>query len=110
MIMKINRNYTISHPLKKGKKQMQAKFNCKVVSVSDRIVGTSQDGKSYDYRRVMLLIQDETVNFIIRNNASNAQILPKIASMKFGDEFIGILQFVKARDSAAYFCNLRGIE
>lgn len=89
---------------------MQAKFNCKVVSVSDRIVGNSQDGKAYDYRRVMLLVQDETVNFVIRNNTSNAQILPKIANMKFGDEFIGILQFVKAREGSAYFCNLRGIE
>lgn len=89
---------------------MQAKFNCKIVSVSDRIVGTSQDGKAYDYRRVMLLVQDETVNFVIRNNTSNAQILSKIANMKFGDEFIGILQFVKAREGSAYFCNLRGIE
>ena len=89
---------------------MQAKFNCKVISVSDRIVGTSSDGKSYDYRRVMLLVQDETITFIVRNNTANANMLPKIISMKFGDEFIGILEFVKSRQSSAYFCNLRGIE
>lgn len=84
---------------------MKVAVSCKFMQVSNRIQGTSDDGKDYDYYRASFWHDDGELSFTVRNVPGNAGSITRMAAMKFGDAVQLVVDFRKARQGSSWYCN-----
>lgn len=86
---------------------MKVSASCKFMSLSNRIQGTGDDGREYDYYRLSLFYEPDgqELRFTIRNRPEFNASIVKLGGKKFGDPCDVVLDFVKSRQNSSYFCN-----
>ena len=86
---------------------MKVEISCKFMSFSNRIQGTTDDGKEYDYYRLKAFFEGDNteLSFSVRNLPSYAASIARCASYKFGDSCKIVVDFAKSRDRNYWFCN-----
>lgn len=84
---------------------MKVAVSCKFMQVSNRIKGTSDDGKDYDYYRASFWHDDGELSFTVRNVPENSGSITRMAAMKFGDAVQLVVDFRKSRQNSSWFCN-----
>lgn len=90
---------------------MKVSISCKFMSISNRITGTSDDGRDYDYYRASFWHDaDGELTFIIQNRPENQASITRLAARKFGDDCQVVASFVKSRKSSSWFCNFNEVK
>ena len=84
---------------------MKVSVSCKFMSISNRITGTSDDGRDYDYYRVSFWHDDGELSFVVHNRPEHQASITKLAAYKFGDDCKVIVSFVKSRRNSSWYCN-----
>lgn len=86
---------------------MKVSASCKFMSISNRIQGTSDDGRDYDYYRIVMFYEPDgqELRFSVRNRPEFQKSITRCAALKFGDPVEIVVDFVKSRQNSSYFCN-----
>lgn len=84
---------------------MKVAVSVKFMSLSNRIQGTSDDGRDYDYYRASFWHDDGELSFSVRNLPEYQAAIARMGALKFGDSVQLIVNFVKSRRNSSWFCN-----
>lgn len=84
---------------------MKVAVSVKFMSLSNRIQGTSDDGRDYDYYRASFWHDDGELTFSVRNVPQNQAYITRMSALKFGDPVQLVVEFVKSRRNSSWFCN-----
>lgn len=84
---------------------MKVAVSVKFMSLSNRIQGTSDDGREYDYYRASFWHDDGELSFSVRNLPEYQSAIARMGALKFGDPVQLVVNFVKSRRNSSWFCN-----
>lgn len=84
---------------------MKVALSVKFMSLSNRIQGTSDDGRDYDYYRASFWHDDGELSFSVRNLPEYQAAIARMGALKFGDPVQLVVNFVKSRRNSSWYCN-----
>lgn len=84
---------------------MKVAVSVKFMSLSNRIQGTSDDGRDYDYYRASFWHDDGELSFSVRNLPEYQAAMARMGALKFGDPVQLVVNFVKSRRNSSWYCN-----
>lgn len=81
-----------------------------MISFSNRITGTDDGGRNYDYYRLSVMVQNKTVDFSVSNEDSLQPAIAFLSSKKFGEEFYLTVDLSRSYKTKRWYVNIVGAE